>query len=84
MSELENLKKKLLYRSSYRGSKEMDILLSNFVKFYINKFNKNELLDLERLLNTEDEIIYNFYQNNIENKKLKNNKVSPLFKKFKI
>ena len=33
MSEkLENFKKKLLYRSSYRGTKEMDILLSSFVK----------------------------------------------------
>ena len=32
MKELEILKKKLIYRSSYRGTKEMDILLSKFVK----------------------------------------------------
>ena len=35
--KLENYKKKLLYRASYRGTKEMDILLSNFVKKYINE-----------------------------------------------
>ena len=36
MSEkLEILKKKLLYRASYRGTKEMDILLSSFVKNYL-------------------------------------------------
>ena len=36
--ELENFKKKLLYRASYRGTKEMDILLSSFVKNHIHKF----------------------------------------------
>ena len=41
MNELEKTKKKLLYRSSYRGTKEMDILLSNFVKKYIDKFNED-------------------------------------------
>ena len=39
MSEkLEILRKKLLYRASYRGTKEMDILLGSFVKRYVNKF----------------------------------------------
>ena len=31
MNKLEIFKKKLLYRSNYRGTKELDILLSNFV-----------------------------------------------------
>tara|TARA_Y100001970_G_C14220355_1_gene852269 strand:+ start:2493 stop:2747 length:255 start_codon:yes stop_codon:yes gene_type:complete len=84
MDEFETLKKKLLYRSSYRGTKEMDILLSSFVRFYINKLNKNELVDLDKFLDFEDEVIYNFYQNNVSNIALKKNKVSSLFKKFKI
>ena len=84
MDEFETLKKKLLYRSSYRGTKEMDILLSSFVRFYINKLNKNELIDLDKFLDFEDEVIYNFYQNNVSNIALKKNKVSSLFKKFKI
>ena len=84
MDEFETLKKKLLYRSSYRGTKEMDILLSSFVRFYINKLNKNELVDLDKFLDFEDEVIYNFNQNNVSNIALKKNKVSSLFKKFKI
>ena len=32
----EELKNKIIYRTSYRGSKEMDILMTNFVKSIIN------------------------------------------------
>ena len=84
MSKLETLKKKLLYRSSYRGTKEMDILLSSFVKFYIDKLGIDELQDLDKFLDLEDETIYNFYQNNVTNDFLKNNRISELLKKFKI
>ena len=35
MNELESLKKKIKYRSSYRGTKEMDLLLGSFVTKYI-------------------------------------------------
>ena len=31
----EELKNKIIYRASYRGSKEMDILMSNFVNSLI-------------------------------------------------
>ena len=80
----KTLKKKLLYRSSYRGTKEMDILLSSFVKFYIDKLGIEELQDLDKFLDLEDETIYNFYQNNVTNDFLKNNRISELLKKFKI
>ena len=59
--ELEIFKKKLLYRASYRGTKEMDILLTKFVQKYINSFNDEQLKQLEKFLEFEDEIIYNFY-----------------------
>ena len=62
MSELESLKKKIIYRANYRGTKEMDILLSKFVNKYIDKLNKKNLQDLYDFLNLEDEYIYNFYQ----------------------
>ena len=41
--ELEIFKKKLLYRASYRGTKEMDILLTKFVKKYVNVFSHEQL-----------------------------------------
>ena len=50
--ELEIFKKKLLYRASYRGTKEMDIILSNFVKKYIDSFNRDQLLELEKYRST--------------------------------
>ena len=84
MNKSEILKKKLLYRSSYRGTKEMDILLSSFVKFYIDKFTEEELEDLNKLLDLEDEVIFNFYKKDISTDSIKKNKVSSHLKKFKI
>ena len=82
--KLEIFKKKLIYRASYRGTKEMDILLSTFVNKYINKFDENHLTDLENFLNFEDEIIMNYYRFGIVKKKIDANKISKLFKNFKI
>ena len=84
MSELENLKKRLLYRASYRGTKEMDILLSKFVKKNIDKFNITQLKDLEKFLNFDDEIILNYYNSNEKEKNLDKNQVAIIFKEFKI
>ncbi len=82
--KLDIFRKKLLYRASYRGTKEMDILLSNFVKKYINKFDINELNELEKFLNFEDEIISDFYNFDKSNKNIDKNNISKIFKKFKI
>ena len=37
MKELELLKNKIKYRASYRGTKEMDILLASFVKSVVDE-----------------------------------------------
>ena len=84
MNKLENLKKKILYRASYRGTKEMDILLTSFVSFYLNKFNEGDLIQLEKLLNFEDDVILDFYLNKIIDGPISKNTVAILLKKFKI
>jgi len=84
MNELETLKKKITYRANYRGTKEMDILLSKFVDKYINIFSEDELKDLFEFLNLEDEIIYNFYLTKEFNDKIKNSKVLEAFSNFKL
>ena len=61
MKNIDNLRKKILYRSEHRGTKEMDILLSNFAKKYVNSLNVNELFELESLLSIDDEILYKWY-----------------------
>ena len=48
----------------------MDILLSSFVNKYIDSFDENFLIELEKFLNYEDEIILNFYNKGIAEKKL--------------
>ena len=84
VSKLEILKKRLIYRASYRGTKEMDILLGAFVNKYINDLNEPLLIELEIFLNYEDELILNFYHYGIIKKKIDENKISKLFKNFKI
>ena len=83
-NKLEIFKKKLIYRSGYRGTKEMDILLSSFVNKYIDTFDKSLLIELEKFLNYEDEVILNFYHKNIIEKNINKNKVSKIFKEFKL
>ena len=83
-NKLEIFKKRLIYRASYRGTKEMDILLSSFVNKYINELKEESLYELEKFLDFEDEIILNFYNENIIEKKIDENKVSKLFKSHKI
>ena len=83
MNELEIFKKKLLYRSNYRGTKEMDILLGEFVKKYINEIDKFLLKELEKFLDFEDDIILNFYRYGTVKKNIDKNKVSQIFRDFK-
>ena len=84
MTNKEILKKQIIYRATHRGTKEMDILLGNFVKKYIEEFNDNELQDLEKLLFIEDEIIYNWYFKKNFNNNISSTKVSLMLKNFKL
>ena len=84
MKELELLKNKIKYRASYRGTKEMDILLTSFVNSVINELEYLELLKLDQFLNINDEDIYNFYLNNVPILSFNEIKILNLFKEFKI
>ena len=84
MNEINNLKKKIIYRSEYRGTKEMDLLLGNFVKKYINIFSINDLHDLYKLLDISDEELTKWLQKKEGCMQLPNNNVTNLLKDFKI
>jgi antitoxin CptB len=77
---IKYLKNKIIYRSTYRGTKEMDKLLSSFTKKYIDHFNKDELQNLCDLLDYDDENLYKFNQDNPTTIKISSNTVSELFK----
>ena len=84
MTNKEILKKQIIYRSMHRGTKEMDLLLGNFVKKHINKLNVAELKDLEKLLFIEDDIIYKWYVKKNSEKLVPKTKVSMMLKNFKL
>ena len=76
------LKKKIIYRSNYRGTKEMDSLLGSFTKKYLNTFNEDDLMCLSKLLDVDDDNLYKFNQGLKTTVKLNDNKVSKLFRNF--
>ena len=57
-NELEILKKKLIYRAGYRGTKEMDILLSSFVNKYIETFDSELLLELDKYIEYNETLLH--------------------------
>jgi len=79
---IEYLKKKIIYRSNYRGTKEMDKLLGSFTKKYIHILNDKELLHLCELLDCDDENLYKFNQGQKTTIKISTNSVSKLFEKY--
>ena len=74
----EELKNKIIYRASYRGSKEMDILMTSFVKSLIDNLNFVELKELDSLVNLDDEILQDIKKDNFKQKI----KLTNLVKKF--
>ena len=81
-NKLEIFKKRLVYRATYRGTKEMDKLLSSFVKKHIDTFNESELKLLCDFLDLDDENLYKFKQNKETTIKIKPNIITNLFKNF--
>ena len=84
MTNKEILKKQIIYRSTHRGTKEMDILLGKFTKKYIDKFNENELNELKEILLIDDDNLYQWYFNLKDIEQISKNKVSNLLKNFKL
>ena len=84
MNSIDLLRKKILYRSEYRGIKEMELLLNSFVKKHISDFCIVELKQLDDLLNFDDDSLFKWYLNKKVEIKIPNNKVSKLLKNFKI
>ena len=59
----DDIKKRIIYRASYRGTKEMDVLISSFVKSVINNLNDEELLELEKFVKLSDEDLIKLNKN---------------------
>ena len=79
---IKDLKNKIIYRSSYRGTKEMDKLLSSFTKKYIDKLKSEELALLCDLLDYDDENLFKLNQGLQLTTEIKSNRIIELFKSY--
>ena len=79
-SNKQNLINKIIYRSQYRGTKEMDVFVSSFVKSIIDSLSFDDLVDLDILVNMNDEDIIKISK---EEMIFKNNKILKLLIDFK-
>ena len=82
MINITNLKKKIIYRSKYRGTKEMDKLLGTFTEKHINTIKEDELQYLCDLLDCDDENLYKYNQGQDTTIKIDSNSVTELFKNY--
>lgn len=78
----QNLINKILYRSKYRGSKEMDNLISSFVKSIVHDLSIDDLEDLDKIINLNDEKIIELINNDSFNENYNANLILKL-KKYK-
>ena len=83
-TDIEQIKKKIIYRSNYRGTKEMDKLLGAFTNEYLDQLNYEELNELIKLLEIDDDTLYKFKNGLETNLELPTNRITQLFKNFKI
>ena len=81
-NDTDNLKKMLIYRSQYRGTKEMDKLIGSFVKNNIDKFDLVQLKELEKFLSIDDDTLYRFYNNQIKSLNGISENIMKLYKSY--
>ena len=82
ITDIEQIKKKIIYRSNYRGTKEMDKLLGAFTNKYLDQLDYEDLNELIKLLEIDDNNLYNFYNGLDTNIEFEDNKINNLFKNF--
>lgn len=57
---LENKRKRLIFRSGHRGTKEMDLIMGGFAKAHVPDFTAQELAEYDDLLCNNDPDLYNW------------------------
>ena len=81
---MNNLIKKLLYRSNHRGTKEMDLLIGGFANENLKKLTPIELKEFEILLNFTDKELSSWLVDNVKNTDLEKFSISSKIKEFKL
>lgn len=82
ISNIDNFRKKLLFRSCHRGTKEMDLLLGGFFKKNYQNLTEHELLEFRDILELTDKALSDWLIINKSNKHIENIGVSKKIKEF--
>ena len=80
---IDQLKKKIIYRANYRGTKEMDILLTSFVNKIIHDLDLQNLKELLELLELDDDTLYKFNRKTIDLDDTQNKKIYIMFREHR-
>ena len=83
-NNIDTLKKKILYRSNYRGTKEMDNLIGSFVKSILEELDLKNLELLNEFIEIDDDNLLKFYRNLDTEFEFKKNIITQKFKDFKM
>lgn len=83
-NNIDTLKKKILYRSNYRGTKEMDNLVGSFVKSILEELDLKNLELLNEFIEIDDDNLLKFYRNLDTEFEFKKNIITQKFKDFKM
>ena len=60
LEEIEKKRKRLIFRSWHRGTKEMDLFMGTFADRNVPDFTEDELAQYDEMLNCSDPDLYNW------------------------
>lgn len=60
LEDTENKRKRLIFRSWHRGTREMDLIMGTFADQHLQGFSEGELDQYEDILQTGDPDLYNW------------------------
>lgn len=81
---IENKRKRLIFRSWHRGTREMDIIMGRFADAYISKFSDSQLNQYDTILSLSDPDLYNWYTQKEELPANLRSEVMDIFLSFKV
>lgn len=74
--------KKLMFRSSHRGTKEMDLVLGGFFKNNHSSLLPSDLDEFERLLEFSDKALTDYFVMNISNSQIEDIGIAKKIKSY--
>ncbi|MGH1403427.1 MAG: succinate dehydrogenase assembly factor 2 [Alphaproteobacteria bacterium] len=57
---IENKRRRLIFRSDHRGTKEMDLILGSFARANVPQMSEGELQEYDEFLRNNDPDLYNW------------------------